>query len=101
METKIKEILPKDVKNRLEKGEKLSVIDVREPQEVEEGEIHGAKHIPLGEVLTRLNEIDKDQEHIIVCRSGNRSELASEWLMDKGFKVKNMSGGMTKWSEDV
>ena len=96
----IEEILPEEVKKLLEKGVKLNIIDVREPQEVAEGKISEAKHIPLGDVLTRLNEIDKEQEHIIVCRSGNRSGLASEWLIDRGFKVKNMTGGMKKWSEE-
>ncbi|MFC4322990.1 rhodanese-like domain-containing protein [Litchfieldia salsa] len=76
------------------------MIDVREHNEVEGGRIPGARHIPLGEILQRTNEIEKEKEHIIVCRSGNRSGLASEWLQDRGFKIKNMAGGMTEWKGD-
>ncbi|UTR11556.1 rhodanese-like domain-containing protein [Evansella sp. LMS18] len=94
------EISPEEIRKRIHKGEKLSIIDVREPQEVAEGTIPDAENIPLGELLTRLNNIDKDKEHIIVCRSGNRSGLASEWLTDRSYQVKNMTGGMLKWNEE-
>ncbi|WP_078594752.1 rhodanese-like domain-containing protein [Evansella clarkii] len=100
MGDKFEEISPKYVKERLDKGENLSIIDVREPQEIAEGKIPDAKSIPLGELLTRLKDVDQDKEHIMVCRSGNRSGLASEWLSDRGYKVKNMTGGMLKWNDE-
>lgn len=98
---KIEEVKPFDIARRLKNDENLNIIDVREDNEVETGKIPGAKHIPLGEILTRLDELDKETEYIMVCRSGNRSGLASEWLAEKGFKVKNMVGGMSNWESDM
>ncbi|MDC3424336.1 rhodanese-like domain-containing protein [Aquibacillus sp. 3ASR75-11] len=98
---KIEEVKPFDIARRLKNDENLNIIDVREDNEVETGKIPGAKHIPLGEILTRTDELDKDKEYIMVCRSGNRSGLASDWLTDKGFKVKNMAGGMSEWDSDL
>jgi rhodanese-related sulfurtransferase len=98
-ETKIPEVTPREVKEMIKQGKDPSLVDVRELQEVMAGKIENAKHIPLGEVLRRFDELDKDKEHIIVCRSGNRSELASEWLHQKGYKVKNMVGGMIDWNK--
>ena len=97
----IEAILPSQVAESLGKKEKLHIIDVREHNEVAQGKIPGAKHIPLGEILTRLDELDKDEEYIMVCRSGNRSGLASEWLTAKGYKVKNMTGGMNDWDSET
>ncbi|WP_085524392.1 rhodanese-like domain-containing protein [Tuberibacillus sp. Marseille-P3662] len=90
----VKDIQPKDVQEKLEKGETLNIIDVREDEEVAEGMIPEAKHIPLGDVEDRLDEIDKGQEHIMVCRSGGRSGKAAKYLEDKGYNVLNMEGGM-------
>ncbi|MFB1098481.1 rhodanese-like domain-containing protein [Terribacillus sp. JSM ZJ617] len=97
----IEAILPSKVAESLAKKEKLRIIDVREHNEVALGKIPGAKHIPLGEILTRLDELDENKEYIMVCRSGNRSGLASEWLTGKGFKVKNMTGGMNDWESET
>lgn len=93
----MKEILPDKLHEQIEKGEKLSIIDVREDDEVAKGMIPGAKHIPLGEIEDRLDEISKDEEHIMVCRSGGRSGRACEFLDQHGLKVKNMVGGMIAW----
>lgn len=99
---KIEAISPRDVQSRLEKGEKLQIIDVREPGEVASGKIPGAKNIPLGQIPRRLNEIARDVETIMVCRSGGRSGSASEFLVGQGFRnVKNMTGGMLSWSGKV
>ncbi|MCM3716668.1 rhodanese-like domain-containing protein [Alkalihalobacillus oceani] len=102
MKTKLKinEVKPFDIARQLKSGENLNIIDVREENEIQTGKILGAKHIPLGEILTRLDELDKEKEYIMVCRSGNRSGLASEWLTEKGFKVKNMVGGMSNWESE-
>ena len=92
-----KQILPDELHEQLKNGKKLSIIDVREDDEVAQGMIPGAKHIPLGDIENRLDEIDKDTEHIMVCRSGGRSTKACQILMSKGYKVQNMVGGMTAW----
>lgn len=96
-----KEILPQEVQRRLEQGEKLLIVDVREPDEWASGHIPGAKHIPLGSILQRHKELDPEQEYIIVCRSGGRSSVACEQLEELGYKVVNMPGGMLEWDGDV
>lgn len=99
--SKVAEILPKEVSEKVRQGNAHSTIDVREHEEVAQGKIPGAYHIPLGELEDRLKEIDKDKEHFMVCRSGSRSGMAAEFLQDKGYKVKNMVGGMLNWEDEV
>ncbi|THF77783.1 rhodanese-like domain-containing protein [Cohnella fermenti] len=89
--------LPQEVRERLERGEKLGVIDVREPAEWESGHIPNAKHIPLGVIGQRHGELDRSQPYIVVCRSGGRSGLACELLEELGYDVTNMAGGMSCW----
>jgi len=75
------------------------VLDVREPQEWEAGHIPGATLIPLGEIPDRLNEIPQDQPVVVVCRSGNRSGQATQFLRQSGYGLTtSMSGGMNQWS---
>ncbi|CAH0120057.1 Sulfurtransferase [Paenibacillus sp. CECT 9249] len=93
-------ILPEEIKSRLGQGERLNLIDVREAEEVAEGMIPGAKHIPLGQIPERLEEIEQTGEIIMICRSGYRSERACEYLQQLGFQgLKNMQGGMLAWQE--
>ena len=91
-----------ELKQRMDDGEQLHVIDVREPNEYEEYNI-GAKLIPLGLIQTmQVDEIEdlKDEELIIHCRSGKRSLLACQMLETMGFKnTKNLEGGMLAWKE--
>lgn len=92
------EISTREVDEQVKQGKTLNIIDVREDDEYASGRIPGAKHIPLGQIPARLHELDKDKEYIMVCRSGNRSGMASEWLTERGYRVKNMVGGMLDWS---
>ncbi|TFB21407.1 rhodanese-like domain-containing protein [Filobacillus milosensis] len=101
MSDSIEEISPEEVEELIKQGKAESIIDVREHNEVMGGRIPNARHIPLGEIIQRTYEIEKEKEHVIVCRSGNRSGLASEWLQERGFKIKNMTGGMSKWKGDL
>lgn len=85
---------------RLLNDDNTIVIDVREGNEMSAGKIKGARHIPLGQVATRLGELEKskDQPILIYCRSGNRSALAANTLTKNGFtNVNNLAGGMTAW----
>lgn len=75
-----KEITSIELAKRLDQGESLSILDVRELDEWGEGHVAGAKHIPLGELNLRLNELDPARETIVICRSGNRSGMACELL---------------------
>jgi len=96
-------ITPQEIITRMNNGESLTIIDVREDEEVATGIIPGARHIPLGELPMRLSEIDeRSDEIILVCRSGARSARACEYLEHMGYSgLKNMVGGMIKWYESV
>lgn len=95
-----KEITPQQVAERLKKGESLTMLDVRETGEWVKGHVIGAKHIPLGQLLTRTDELDPNSEMIVMCFSGGRSGLACELLSEKGYNVVNMTGGLAAWSDD-
>lgn len=95
------EISAEKVRKRLKVGKVPSLIDVREDEEVESGKIPEARHIRMSEVPERLDELDKDQEHIIVCRSGNRSGQVAKFLQSEGYDAINMAGGMIAWDGDV
>ncbi|RHW35839.1 rhodanese-like domain-containing protein [Lysinibacillus yapensis] len=97
----MKEISPQEVQERLENGETLHLIDVREVDEVEAGHIPGIVHIPLGSIESRVDELSKETPYIMVCRSGGRSGKATEFLESQGFDVTNMSGGMLAWEGKV
>ena len=97
----MKTILPEEVRAKLEAGEKLHLIDVREVAEVEAGHIPGITHIPLGLLEFRMNELDKKTPYIMVCRSGGRSGQATAFLESQGFDVTNMTGGMLEWTGEV
>ncbi|ABO68086.1 rhodanese-like domain-containing protein [Geobacillus thermodenitrificans] len=97
----IKEITAAEVKEKLERGEKLNIVDVREDEEVALGMIPGAKHIKMGDIPNRLDELDKEEEYIFVCRSGRRSENVCRYLQELGYRVRNMIGGMLEWEGET
>jgi rhodanese-related sulfurtransferase len=93
-------ITPEEVKERLDKGEHLNLVDVREPHERAEFNI-GGLFVPLGKVQTmQIDELEnlKNEEVIVYCRSGNRSGQAAMILETMGFtNTKNLAGGMLAW----
>ncbi|WP_010096378.1 rhodanese-like domain-containing protein [Ornithinibacillus scapharcae] len=97
----MKEITAKELEQKLVAGENLNIIDVREDEEVAMGKIPGAKHIPLGQIPERLDELDKDEHYYMVCRSGGRSGNACQFLMQNGYNVTNMIGGMLDWEGEM
>ena len=104
-ETKItmEEITATELKQRLDKGDDIQIIDVRETHEYEIGQIPNSKLIPLGQVLNRMNEIDPDRETVVHCKMGGRSAKAIDALQRSGFpgKLINLKGGITAWSDEV
>ncbi|MEO7922385.1 MAG: rhodanese-like domain-containing protein [Chitinophagaceae bacterium] len=98
----MQQITVEELKARMDAGEKLNIIDVREPHEYAEFNI-GATLIPLGKIQTmQIEEIEdlKDEEVIIHCRSGHRSMVACMFLETLGFRnTKNLGGGMLAWQE--
>lgn len=99
----IEEISATDLKRRMDEGEDIQVIDVRQPEEWAFAKIEGAKLIPLGEILNRMSEIDESRETVVHCKMGARSARAVEALQRAGFKgsLKNLRGGITAWSNEV
>jgi rhodanese-related sulfurtransferase len=95
-------ITPEEVKQRMDSGEELNIVDVREPHEHADFNIGGTL-LPLGQIqVMQVDEIEdlKDKEVIVYCRSGNRSGQAAMILETLGFQnVKNLTGGMLKWEE--
>ncbi len=96
------EITVKQLKARMDRGEDLTIIDVREPYEYAIARIPGTKLIPLGQLEERAGELDPNTEIILHCRSGKRSADALNRLKARGFvRLKNVVGGITAWSDEV
>jgi rhodanese-related sulfurtransferase len=75
------------------------LLDVREDSEFERGHAPGALHIPLAEVPDHLEDLPRDRQIVAVCRSGGRSSRAGKFLIEQGFDVVNLEGGMTAWAQ--
>ncbi len=99
--TNIPEITARELKTRLDKGEDIYVLDVREPHEYQICNIHGHL-IPLGELPQRVHELDSSKQIVAHCKSGKRSAQAVEFLQKAGFrKIHNLKGGILAWSDEV
>jgi sulfur-carrier protein adenylyltransferase/sulfurtransferase len=99
--TNIPEITPRELKARLDRGDDVYVLDVREPHEYQICNINGHL-IPLGELPQRVHELDSSKEIVAHCKSGKRSAQAVEFLRGAGFKkIQNLKGGILAWSDEV
>jgi adenylyltransferase/sulfurtransferase len=97
----VPEISPRELKARLDRGDDLFILDVREPHEFQICNL-GGHLVPLGELSRRVNELDSSREIVAHCRSGKRSAEAVEFLRSAGFrKVLNLKGGILAWSDEV
>ncbi len=97
----IPEITPAEFVARRERGESMTLLDVREPWELDVASVPGVVHIPMGEVSARLDELNRENEVVVLCRSGRRSLEVARFLQQKGFNVVNLAGGILAWSRDV
>jgi sulfur-carrier protein adenylyltransferase/sulfurtransferase len=97
------EITATELKQRLDKGDDIQIVDVREANEVAVAKIPNSIHIPLAPVVNRMSEIDPARETVVHCKMGGRSAKAIEALKRSGFsgKLLNLTGGITAWSNDV
>src|SRR5581483_7768787 len=90
-----------ELKRRIDAGENLYILDVREPHEYAIANL-GGHLIPLNDLPKRVGELDRDREIVAHCKSGGRSAKAVDFLRQQGFtNVKNLSGGITAWSEKI
>lgn len=99
----MEEITATELKSRMDAGDDIQLIDVRQPDEYAFAKIEGSKLIPLGEVIQRMGELDDSRETVVHCKMGGRSARAIEALRAAGYKgdLKNMKGGITAWSNEV
>lgn len=91
-------ITVKSLKQLLEQNAEVQLIDVREIDEFEAGHIKEAKNIPLSELDQHVSDFNKDDDYIIICRSGNRSGMACNYLEQHDIKTTNVQGGMIEWT---
>ena len=104
MDDEIPEITPTELKARLDRGDRLTIIDVREPFEWNIGNLEpqGARLIPLKQLPQRMDELDPGEEIVLQCRSGARSAQALEYLRAHGYeRLLNLQGGILAWSDEV
>lgn len=95
-------ITVRDLKDRLDKGDTIFLLDVREPHEYSMAKIEGSVLIPLGELPTSLDKLNSNDEIVALCHRGMRSADAVGFLMQQGFSnVKNLIGGIDAWSIEV
>jgi rhodanese-related sulfurtransferase len=81
--------------------DEVQIVDCREPDEWAAGRIEGSIHVPLNSILAgAVGELDPDRETVVVCRSGNRSELGALMLQARGFRAHNLEGGLEEWAAE-
>lgn len=97
----MKEITTRQLIEKRTKDGDISIIDVREDEEVAKGIVPGAKHIPMDQISERLDEIDKNLTHYLICRSGGRSRRIGLFMNEQGYNTINVDGGMLDWGEEI
>lgn len=99
----MQEITVRELKDKMDAGEDIQLIDVRMPDEWEIARIEGAKLIPLPQIIQRMDEIDDSRETVIQCKSGGRSARAIQALQQAGCKanMSNLVGGIGAWSDEI
>jgi len=97
------EISPEEVKAQVDRGERFTLLDVREPWEFSTARIEGAKLMPMGEVPSRAHqELDPDEHIVVLCHLGVRSLSVTQWLRQQGFEnAQSVHGGIDAWSRLV
>lgn len=99
----MEEITAQELKARLDRGDDLQIIDVREPNEYQVARLEQSILIPLGQIVNRMGEIDQNRETVVHCKLGGRSAKAIEALQRAGYagRLVNLKGGITAWSNEV
>ena len=100
----IQQITASELKKSMDAGTAPLLLDVRESHELDICKLPFKWHIPLGELRFHLDDLEaeKDKDIVVYCRTGKRSHMAVEFLMEAGFsKIKNLKGGVHAWSDEV
>jgi rhodanese-related sulfurtransferase len=97
---RIQSIMPSELKERLDAGDRPELLDVREPWEFELARIEGSRLVPMGELSERVSELDPAAEIVVICHHGARSAYVTRALQQAGFaKVLNLEGGLNAYSD--
>jgi rhodanese-related sulfurtransferase len=95
----IAQLDPRALRDRLAAGDPPTVLDIREPEEIQIARFPDALEIPMGELPDRLGELDRDGEIVVLCHHGMRSAHVAGYLVEQGFRqVSNLAGGIDAWS---
>jgi|ERR1043166_6915646 adenylyltransferase/sulfurtransferase len=99
----MQQITATELKAKMDAGEDVQLIDVRQPDEHAFARIEGATLIPMSEIMSRMNELDQTRDTVVYCRSGVRSARVIETLQQSGYagKLNNLAGGILAWSDEV
>ncbi|MFQ6673358.1 MAG: molybdopterin-synthase adenylyltransferase MoeB [Fidelibacterota bacterium] len=98
----VPEISVRDVKEKLDRGEGVVILDIREPWEREISRIDKAVFIPMNSLPSRLEDLDPSREIVVHCHTGHRSAAVTEFLVKQGFsRVSNMAGGIKAWTQEI
>jgi rhodanese-related sulfurtransferase len=93
------DLTPRDLAVRLERGEDVQIVDVRQPEEWDAGRIAGARHIELAALAANADSVDRQRPVVFVCRTGSRSAMATEAFRTAGYDAHNMTGGLLEWEK--
>lgn len=97
----VKQISAMELKNKIDNGEALFLLDVREPNEFQYARIDHSVLIPLNQIPQRLGELDAQQDIVVICHHGMRSQQTANYLAHCGFEnISNLSGGIDAWSRE-
>jgi rhodanese-related sulfurtransferase len=96
------DISPIELESELRSGKRLTLLDVREPHELEISHIDGSQNIPLGQLARRADELDQQGDIVLICKAGERSTRGLQILLGEGFhKLRNLKGGMNAWVREI
>lgn len=103
MRPAVEQVAPRDVQRLLQAaGRRPTLLDVREADELALCRIAGALHIPMNDVPARLGELSREDDIVVFCHHGGRSQSVAAYLKEQGFaRVRNLSGGIEAWSLEV
>tara|TARA_B100001142_G_scaffold315974_1_gene355233 strand:- start:9516 stop:9884 length:369 start_codon:yes stop_codon:yes gene_type:complete len=97
----LKSINTQELNELLTKKADFTLLDVREDQELAIAKIQSSTHIPMGQIVERIEEIDKNKPVIVMCHSGGRSARVCSYLTDNGYDATNLAGGINSWSVNI
>jgi rhodanese-related sulfurtransferase len=98
----IRQLTPSELKARLDQGDKLTILDVREPWEVAICALPGARHVPMRDIPAQAETLPRDTDLVVLCHHGVRSQYVASFLERLGFeRLHNLAGGIDAWAKDV